>query len=134
MMHNRRAMVTRKKAVKPRVPRTRGGGTLTESGYWSFVRAGLRAKSVTWPPRFQILNNNRRTAKGKRYRYEYQCFSCTNWFKASDIEVDHIIPVGSLRCKEDLPEYVERLFCEIDNLQLLCKECHLDKTHNRGEP
>jgi hypothetical protein len=44
-------------------------------------------------------------------------------------EVDHIQPVGSLKCAEDLPQFVERLFCEIDNYRVLCIECHKKVTH-----
>jgi 5-methylcytosine-specific restriction endonuclease McrA len=42
--------------------------------------------------------------------------------------VDHIIGAGSLNCAADLPGFVERLFCEQDNLQVLCTECHDKKT------
>ena len=37
-------------------------------------------------------------------------------------------PAGSLNCKEDLAGFVERLFCELDNLQVLCEKCHDVKT------
>jgi 5-methylcytosine-specific restriction endonuclease McrA len=42
--------------------------------------------------------------------------------------VDHIHPAGSLNCAADLPGFVERLFCEQDNLQVLCESCHDEKT------
>ena len=29
---------------------------------------------------------------------------------------------------DDLPKFVETLFCEQDNLQVLCKTCHDEKT------
>ena len=44
------------------------------------------------------------------------------------INVDHIIPAGSLNTSTDLPQFVERLFCEQDNLQVLCEACHDKKT------
>jgi 5-methylcytosine-specific restriction endonuclease McrA len=31
-------------------------------------------------------------------------------------------------CANDLPGFVERLFCEVDNLQVLCEGCHNIKT------
>ena len=42
--------------------------------------------------------------------------------------VDHIHPAGSLNTAEDLPGFVERLFCEQDNLQVLCTACNDKKT------
>jgi hypothetical protein len=33
-----------------------------------------------------------------------------------------------LNCAQDLPGFVERLFCEQDNLQVLCVSCHDKKT------
>lgn len=106
---------------------------MTESGYWAFIRSGLRSKSTRWPPRFHILNKNRRRATGKRYRYEHQCEMCQEWFKQADVEVDHIVPVGSLKSYEDLPGFVERLFCEEDGFRVLCKPCHLKVTHGEKD-
>jgi 5-methylcytosine-specific restriction endonuclease McrA len=69
--------------------------------------------------------------KGKtRQLWEYQCAECSNWFPDKKINVDHIIPAGSLNNAKDLPGFVERLFCEVDNLQVLCSGCHDKKTAN----
>jgi len=38
------------------------------------------------------------------------------------------VPAGTLTCAQDLPGFVERLFCEVDNLQVLCEACHNIKT------
>lgn len=38
------------------------------------------------------------------------------------------MPAGSLQSASDLPGFVERLFCEIDGLQVLCNNCHDLKT------
>lgn len=74
----------------------------------------------------------RRAYKGpnKRQKFEYQCKSCGKWFQEKKINVDHIQPAGSLNSAADLPGFVERLFCEIDNLQCLCEKCHDFKTKN----
>ena len=63
-----------------------------------------------------------------RHQFEYQCAACKGWFKGADVDVDHIKPAGSLNKFEDLPGFVERLFCEADNLQVMCKDCHSEKT------
>lgn len=52
---------------------------------------------------------------------------CCNWFPGKEIEVDHIVPAGRLRSFEDIGGFVERLFCERENLMVLCEQCHRDK-------
>ena len=123
----------KKKARKPRKPRvekTRNAGTMTESAFWSFIRSALRQKSRWWKPILQVKLASRRTYKGpnKRQKFEYQCATCNQWFPEKKINVDHIHPAGSLNCAADLPGFVERLFCEADNLQVLCEKCHDVKT------
>lgn len=124
----------RKKAAvrKPKVARTRNNGTMTESAFWSFIRSGLRQKSRWWKPIMQAKMEARRPYKGpnKRQKFEYLCAHCDKWFPEKKINIDHIRPAGSLNCAQDLPGFVERLFCEVDNLQVLCSGCHNVKTQN----
>ena len=49
-------------------------------------------------------------------------------FHEKQIQVDHKIPAGALNCGADLEGFVERLFCESKDLQVLCTECHNVKT------
>lgn len=111
-----------------RVARTRAGNTWTEARYFSFIRGLLRQGFRRYPVKYQVKNRNRRQREGKR-GYDYQCGSCGGWFGGTSVEVDHIEPAGSLRSFADLPNFVEKLFCEEDKLQLLCKSCHLEKTN-----
>ncbi len=114
-----------------RVERTRAGGTWTEARYFSFIRSALRLASSKYPVKFQVKADARRNkpkgAEG-RHHYEFQCKECDGWFPDKEISVDHIQPAGSLKKYDDLPGFVERLFCEADNLQVLCNECHNVKT------
>jgi 5-methylcytosine-specific restriction endonuclease McrA len=120
------------KTKRERVPKTRGAGTLTESAFWSMIRSALRQKSRWWKPIQLCKQKARRNYKGsnKRQKYEYKCAICEGWFPDKNIEVDHINPAGSLKCGDDLKGFVERLFCEIDNLRVLCKPCHIKITKN----
>ena len=52
-----------------------------------------------------------------------------------EIQIDHKIEAGSLTCGDDLKGFVERLFVEVDGLQILCNKrldgkesCHKKKT------
>jgi 5-methylcytosine-specific restriction endonuclease McrA len=110
--------------------RTRNNGTMTESMFWSMIRSTLRNKSRWWKPISQCKSNARRKYNGpnKRQRWEYQCAKCKKWWSEKNINVDHIIPAGSLQCADDLPGFVERLFVEVEGLQVLCSNCHNLKT------
>ena len=66
--------------------------------------------------------------EGKRHRYEYQCANCKQKYPRKKVEVDHIEPAGSLLDYEHLPDFVRRLFCEPDGMQVLCIPCHREKT------
>lgn len=117
-------------AKRKSAPKTRNSGTMTESAFWSFIRSGLRQKSRWWKPISECKAKTKRTYKGpiKRQKFEYQCNQCKNWYPDKQVNVDHICPAGSLNSAQDLPGFIERLFCEVDNLQLLCECCHNIKT------
>ena len=121
-----------KKVAKARkiVLKTRNSGTMTESAFWSFIRSALRQKSRWWKPISECKAAGKRRYAGpnKRQKFEYECFECKGFFPDKTIAIDHIEPAGSLNNADDLPGFVSRLFCEIDNLQILCKSCHDAKT------
>lgn len=120
-----------KKERKAKLEKPRNHGSMTESGFWGFIRSALRQKSRWWKPILECKRRNRRPYKGpnKRQKWEVQCNICKNWFMDKFINVDHIKPVGTLKSASDLPLFIENLFCEIDNLQCACKKCHDDKTN-----
>lgn len=122
-----------KKSVPKRaskVIKNRNAGTFTEGAFWLFIRNALRRRSIVWKPITLCKEKARRkyTGTNKRQKYEYQCNICKNWFKGADVAVDHVEAVGTLKSAADLPHFVETLFCEIDNLQCICKTCHDAKT------
>ena len=124
-----------KDQIKPR-----NNGQWTEGRFRGFVTATLRAGMRRWPPKWAVkekakvgIKLNRRTG---RKCIHYLCASCGNGFPNSLVQVDHILPVGSSKTWD---EYIERLFCEAGNLQVLCKACHKKKTKidnqaNRSRP
>lgn len=118
--------------MKKTVPKTRNLNTLTESQFWGLLRSGLRRQFRFWKPLFEAKKKAKRAYKGpnKRQKFEYQCNHCKNWFKESETQVDHIIPVGSLLCWEDLTAFVQKLIPEDpEAFQVLCKDCHQVKTN-----
>lgn len=110
--------------------KNKAGNTWTTARYFSFIRSALRRAWTKYPVRYHVLNAARQPYKGsdKRTKWMYKCAACNNLFKSTEVNVDHIHPAGTLTKYSDLPKFVERLFCEEDNLQVLCKDCHDVKT------
>lgn len=120
-----------KMAKKKLKPRTRNHGTLTEAGHWSRIRSVLRRSFMRgWRPGSACLQESKRDYSGsnKRQKFEYECSQCKKCHPRKEVQIDHVVEAGSLRCADDLPGFVERLFCEVDGLQVLCKKCHKVKT------
>jgi hypothetical protein len=46
-------------------------------------------------------------------------------FPAKEVEVDHMVGMGKGLTWD---EFINRLFCEATNLQVLCKPCHKEKS------
>lgn len=112
---------------KRNIPRPRCGGEWTEARFFGFIRSALRQASRRWNPLVNgVFMRSRRPYTGacKRTKWEYECSGCGKWFPAKQINVDHIVPCGNLKTFDDLPGFVERLFCEVDGLRLLCETCH----------
>lgn len=99
----------------------------------SFIVSVLRSGTRRWPPKYETLNEAKTekkiNIKTGRLAQHYLCASCNEDFPAKDVQVDHILDVvdpsvGFI----DWNTYISRLFCEKDNLQILCKICHLVKS------
>ena len=121
--------------AKKKVPKTRCNGTMTEAAFFGMIRGCLRRAARFWKPATLCKTNARRAYKGKnkRQRWEYQCCECGEWFKGDEVQVDHIIPCGTLRCFDDIGPFCERLFCEVDGFQVMCKPHHQIKTNRERE-
>ena len=108
-----------------RVERTRNMGTWTEAMLMSRIRSALRRIWSYYKPRTEAKNRARKSVKGKKHKYEFQCSSCKKWFKSREVEVNHTVPAGSLKSFSDLPDFCNRLFCESpDGYSVMCKPCH----------
>ena len=72
-----------------------------------------------------------RHKKGVRGGKQYKCAICRKSFGLNKINVDHIeavIPYDKTINDLSYDELVERIFCDISNLQVLCKGCHDKKS------
>lgn len=123
-----------KKIKKPKivVEKPFADGTMTTSGFFGFIRSALRQKSRFFKSINNCRLNNRipYTGPNKRRKWTYICEECKGEFDSKDVQVHHTLPVGTLTCFEDLPKFVENLFCNSDKLKLVCTKCH-NKEHNK---
>ena len=95
----------------------------------------LRRLSLKFPPAIRATNRTREeyyilSKKGKPMkRVKYTCASCGKKdLKRSEMNLDHKIPVVDFTGFKDWNEFIERLFCDEDNLWLICIPCHLEKS------
>lgn len=131
----------KKKAKKPkRIAKPRKNAPLkphnmgkwTVAKYFGTIRSALRRAFRYYAPMQEALNRASRPYVGtsKLQKKEYQCNECKQWFKRADVEIDHILELGELRCYEDIVPFIKRLTTEDPNdYQILCKPHHLIKTH-----
>lgn len=98
----------------------------------------LRQGTITWPGRQECFKRHSRlefeghyTKAGvKKFKTYWQCCSCKEWYRdKTELEVDHIKEIGPYRPEiEHLEDFVLRMYCGQENLQLLCVMCHKKKT------
>ena len=111
----------------------RNGGEWTEARFKSFVTSALRAASRRWPPKYAALKaafvGKKVNAKTGKMAMHYKCAACKKLFVAADVQVDHIKPVvDPKKGFVSWDSFIDRMFCEIENLQVMCKPCHKIKT------
>ena len=111
----------------------RNGGKWTEARYRSFVTSTLRAGSRKWPPKYETLNAAKTEKKINkatgRLAQHYLCAMCEQEYTQKNVQVDHIKPVvDPKKGFVSWDTYIDRMFCEGKNLQVLCKICHVEKT------
>lgn len=119
--------------------KNRNGGQWTEARFRSFVVSALRAASRRWPVKYAVMKKacvgRKVNATSGKLALHYACAGCSVHFPATNIVVDHINPVvDPKKGFQGFDVFIERLFCEADGLQCLCKKCHSVKTeHERRE-
>lgn len=99
----------------------------------SFITSTLRGGLRRWPPKWDCLKeaftSKKINSKTGRLASHYRCNGCKEEYTSKDIQIDHINPVV---CPKEgfisWDEFIKRLYCPKENLQALCRACHLVKT------
>lgn len=119
--------------------KARNNGEWTEGRYRSFLVSILRSGMRRWPPKWRALKKasigKKISTKSKRLAEHYVCAECKKEFTAKDVQVDHMLPVVDPKVGFiSWDTYIDRLYCEEDNLQVLCLPCHKIKSkEERGK-
>jgi 5-methylcytosine-specific restriction endonuclease McrA len=104
----------------------------TEGRRKAFIISLLRSGSRRWPPKYETLadsyTEHKTNEKTGRLAKHYKCNKCKKDFPGKEVEVDHIIPIVSSKGFTTYDDFINALFCTKENLQTLCKTCHLEKT------
>ena len=109
-------------------------GEWTEARWRAFIISAARAGMRRYPP---FGKSRKKVGAGKkvnkysgRMAEHYSCADCGGLFIAKDVQVDHIDPVVEPATGfVNFDTLIHRLYCETDNLQVLCKPCHKEKTN-----
>lgn len=94
----------------------------------TFSRSPI-VREVLMDGRREVPKYNKDGTLAKKPAVQYQCQVCSSWVSSTMIAVDHVIPVISTEDGfKGWDIFVERLFCNKDNLQRICDPCHDTKT------
>ena len=115
--------------ARPSGPKTRCSGQWTEAKFHAFIKNNLRRATIKWAPIQETLKEARVS------RGIYLCASCGEEMTASiknddgkrlkNAIVDHIQPIIDPAVGfTTWDECIDRMFCEKDNLQVVCRACH----------
>lgn len=116
------------------------GGQWTRARFISFVKSALRSASRRWGPKNEV-KRKARVARGM-----YRCAGYNSLphivpaslkkgsKRENNVFVDHIKPIVDPSTGfTTWDDFINGLFCEEENLQVLCLECHARKTLDEKE-
>jgi hypothetical protein len=89
----------------------------------AWIIGALRRASYRYPPRY--------TAKleARRERGKYECSSCHQLYGPKQVQLDHRNPVvDPTKGFTGWQDYIERMFADFGEWDVMCKPCHKIKT------
>lgn len=99
--------------------------------FFTYLRGCLRLAWKRHPTKLKVIKDKRKqidnpNPKGNKPTvFGFTCEICDLNYPIKEGQVDHKKPAGSLRCKEDIQGFVERLlWVTEEDLRLICKGCN----------
>ena len=112
----------------------KNNNTWTQAKFNSFIKNNLRSATRKWAPIYKC------TKEANVSRGLYLCAECKEEVpptvtcpekrtRVKNIFIDHIVPIVDPAVGfVSWDSVIERMFCDSDNLQLLCLKCHKAKS------
>ena len=116
-----------------KVDRPRCSGRWSEAQYIAFIKSQLRGASYKWLPTIETMR------EARRGRGQYECNVCKQIVpptlnRQKNIAVDHLRPIVNPSIGfVSWDSFIENLYCEKENLQLVCRSCHNKKTKEEND-
>ena len=120
--------------TKKETPKPYCDGEWTQAKFVAFVKSQLRNGSMKWPPKHKVLSEARKA------RGVYLCAGCGQLVPTTiksekhsgrdkNIFVDHISPIVNPEIGfTSWDDFINNLYCDSTNLQVLCLQCHSMKS------
>lgn len=119
-------------------PKPYNGGQWTSARLRAFIMSALRG--ARWGVKYEAIRrayvkDGINKATGRKCKL-HECAECHGLFPAKEMQADHIDPVVPVDGEWDgddrflgynWNQLLQRLFCEADGFQALCKGCHKAK-------
>ena len=117
-------------AKRKDIPKPHNDGEWTVGRFNSFVKSALR--KARYPIKYKCIKaafvkDGINPSTGRKCKL-HECAHCHNLFPQKDVQADHIDPIIAKEGFTTWDDVVYRMFCELDNMQCLCKPCHKIKT------
>lgn len=113
---------------------------MTEKQFRNWLIPKLRRFSIYWPQRRYAreaarveINDGVFKNGNPKIKVMYKCSICSAIVDRDSIHIDHIKPVIDITGFTTWDDYINSLFCDLDNLQAICHNCHLDKSLKENE-
>lgn len=88
-------------------------------------------REVMMKVRREVPRYNKDGTRAKKDAVQYLCGVCAQYVSSTKIAVDHKIPVIDVdKGFVDWNTFVDRVFCDEANLQVICDPCHQAKTNS----
>lgn len=119
--------------MKP--PKPYNSGKWTTARKRSFVMSALR--KAQWPVKYEALKLSRcgkmiNPATGKPCN-AHLCPICNQQHIEANMAIDHIEPIIPITGHDSYDAIIDRLLCELDGYQVICKPCHKEKSNGENK-